>query len=76
MGLSMALWPAWVSQWRSGQHTHGYLSGALANTRMSRSASALIRTREFVLGQDVLLCVLSVLRVLIARAVVCARCVC
>ena len=62
---------AWVSQRRCGQHTHGYLSGALANTRMIRSASALIRTREC--GKDVLLCVL---RVLIARAVVCARCVC
>ena len=41
---------------------------------MIRSASALIRTREC--GKDVLLCVLRVLRVLIARAVVCARCVC
>ena len=65
---------AWVSQGRCGQHTHGYLSGALANTRMIRSTSALIRTRGC--GKDVLLCVLSVLRVLIARAVVCARCVC
>ena len=67
MGLSVALGPAWVSQWRCDQHTHGYLSDALANTRMSRSASALIRTREC--GKDVLLCVLRVLSVLSARAV-------
>ena len=61
MGLSVALWPthALVFQWRSGQHTHGYLSGARANTRMGRSASALIHAWECVLGQDVLLCVLS-----------------
>ena len=52
---------------------HGYLSGALANIRMGRSASALIHARECVLGQDVLLCVLSVLRVLSARAL-CAEC--
>ena len=68
--LSGAL-ATWVSPWRSD--LHGYLSGALANTHMIRSSSTLIRTREC--GKDVLLCVLSVLRVLIAHAVVCARAV-
>ena len=69
MGLSVALWLHGSLSGAVG--LHGYLSGALANTRMIRSASALIRTRDC--GKDVLLCVL---RVLIARAVVCARCVC
>ena len=73
MDIIVALWPAWVSQWRSGQHTHGYLSDAGASTHMGRNASALIHARECLLGQDLLLCVLSVLRVLSARAV-CAEC--